>query len=1113
MSVLEPKSLRELTSDLARALDAAGRSEEALHTYRQARLEEGPTPGHAELYDALGNVSERLGDLADALDSYLLATIEDPARGTSAARALALLDDADVSPQRTLDLAAKAESPSTAAATHRLLGHVRRKAGDAEGGLAALRRARELADGPEESEIATDLVELLLDIGDAAGAEQELRSWDGVLPEDLVAEVLLAGGDFAGARARAARAGDLGRAVAMLAALGLGEADTIEVGQPTGATETVAAAVSVHLARAEYDDARKLLIEAEAVGVADSDDLALMRAQVLLEGAGGHEGQAVPAAFADVDEARRVLELVGSGAGDLAVPRWLRRQADVRGYDDRFRYAWAELLAGLACDQASVRAAVEDCPRQTTSLVQDAALDELLARRAVLPDEIASAWERAARAVDRAGHPARAWDHITQAEAAGSTPERRTALADLAWQTSYDLDRGRALDRLAHGMEVLGADSREFGPEAGTEAAYTHALLVSQKAQLAPLETPFAEIERAVPGVLAAMLAEDDRYRALYAANLLRMATLHKSAWYAARRCLDLAAEENGARVPSYAAEAGVIAEANYGGDPALLESLLEVLEKRPDDPSETDFLRAIRLHMALLNGDGWKVDRLLAESPPSGPTGGWERWDWLAALMLRDGVRSRSEELREIAKPEESPEWSIERTAAACRLLGDVASADAYTTQAAERGLRGRHEGPLLNDLVRGAPGAEEALAYLITSWQTPIDLLEWVNVSGPLLADAWPRVKTSVERLKTVARARLAELDDSPPPLEEELGLVPGAAGPHEVGKVLLRLLESERTASAVDVLAWADVLRGVAATGALKPALAAVADGVEQRVNARLGLDAPAPGPDTFLTPNPIAVELGAGIVDHVNPAKPEGEGFIADHVETMRRALRDERGVVVPGIRFRSAYVADNEIVVRIAELPVLRRRIQPEPSAVQRDVIEAVRDGISPYLARVVGLDAVQGLVAEWAEADADLVSRVLPDAAARVRLTWIIQAALHEGLSVADWRQLLDAVEQSGGTNRAMPTLVSAVTHALRAAQAPSEEETRQVPSEVVDAYADGADVTQAQHLLLRWLHDVVIVGRPVHLLAPDDLRDTVATLARTISPAAVTFARSEVSR
>lgn len=1108
-------SVRELTRDLAVALDAAGRSEDALRTFRQALKEDGDVPETADLYDAIGAVCARVGDREQALDSYVLATIAQPSRGGSAERALAILDSADVAPGRTAELAAAVGGSAAAAQAHRLLGRLARRAGDVGGALTALYEARQLTGDDDRIGITSDLVNVLLDVGDAAGAKQEVRAFGDGLPEALVADVLLANGDLAGAREHAERAGEAGRAVALLTALGAGDSDSIEPAPPAGGVDVVAATVAVYLAQGNYDAARKVLAEAGSVDGTGADDFALMHAQVLLEGAGSlTETDPQHSGFADVDEARRVIHLLRGSAEAVVVPRWLRAQAHVRGSDDRFRYAWAEMLAGLVADEADVSDAIDACPRLATTLVQDAALDELRAARSSgAPEEVAAALEQAGRAVDGASDAERAWEWMTKAEATHSTLGRRLAVADLAWRTSYELDGQSAKDRIGRGLDVLDAEHGDFSADAGVDAAYTYGLLVARKAELAPLDTPLAEIERAAPAMLAAMMAEDDRYRALYAVDVLRLVGLHRSAWHAAQRCLELSSGED--PVPWYAAQAVLVAGANYMGEDVDPGPLLDGIENDPIPGAPPGFAGALRLHFALVSGVRTDIEAALATRPQEGSSG-WQRWEWLVAMMLTEGVGPRRDDLRRLVEEpasgdQQSLDWDTR--AEAWRLLGDLDQAAAEVAAAVEHGLTGRRAEAAINDLVRGAEDAEGRLTTLLAERHAPGELLGWLNVSGPLLVQVWPQSGAAVTRSYAVARARLAELRETPPPLEDEIGLVPGAAGPDEVSRVLLRLLEQEHSANPADVLAWAAALREVDAQAALGPALIAAAEGVEQRVGARLGLSSPAPDPAAQLVPNPIAVELGGLLVDHVDPSKPQGEGFIADQVEALRQDLFRERGVVVPGIRFRPGYIGDDEIVVQVQEVPVLRRRLPVDPATLRQDILATVRHGVVTYLARIVGPDAIDRLVEDWSEVDAALVGRVLTGPEARLRLTWIVQAALHEGLSVADWPSMLKAIEGDGGMAAPVPVLAAAVSSVLRSAQPPPAGEAKEVPEEVAAAFADGTAPAKAQHGLLVWLRDVATRGRPAYVVAPDDLRDTVAAFARTVSPSVTTYARSEVPR
>ncbi|MGY4642523.1 hypothetical protein [Cellulomonas sp. URHB0016] len=1233
---VQPRTIRELLGDLAAEVARAGatRTHEAIDYYRRALDEPGDRPHATDLHAAIGDLLDRDGDPTGAFASYLSAVEENATLPQAASRAVALLERV---PALSLDgatrarVAAAAAAPRASGAALHLAAWLRRSEGDLAGAAALLERAWERWDARGAPELTADLVDALLSVDRVGDADGVLEALGASAPPALVAEVRLAQGRLSEARASALQAGSQGVHLAALAELGLDDggehteaaSGSTPVTTPEGATAT---AIVVHLAAhgpEDYEKARRLFVDGDWGAATSPDVLAVFRAQLLFEGAGNTEpaGEGtvtVRTAFDAIDEGRKILRRIArrsAAPAALLHHRWLRRQRAVRMSDDRFTYAMAELVAALGQDPDATRAAVGACARRTTSYVQDAALDELLAQlaqsEAALGDDrsepAAAAKEAAARAVDLTGLPARAYAHALSAVRFASSPARRLLLADIAWRASYDdavpaaptTDGSSQLGMLTTALELFDAERGEFDLDAGSEPAFVHGALRFRRAELAsaaPSMSSRADAFGAVPGLLAAALVDGAPiWRVAHAAYALGEAGLRGSAWAVAVQASRLARSTS--TDVGVAAECAATMGVNHLADRDAVEPELRAFAETETGRSAESarWMASVRFHLAVRTGrhdEAWALLRPSEpvpgedsppydDDPPDMAAATWARWDRLSLRLLRDGIAAHTSRLSAFADDLRTSGDDQFMLAEQLRLLGDPAGSDTVL-DGMEPELASDPNSALerqLNALARGDAGAEAALAALVGTVPSPAKLCELANVSLPLFAAAYAAARPAADRLRRLASERVDTLRSRPVSILEEVDRV---ALPDDVRAVVRQLLwhvESSGSASDADLVAWARRLGDLAVSGALAPALVAVRSGVERRLATSLAeqvtaravagegaddllkllcglpgwpealatsvstpaslwsvLDAvgTAVGPvlaerlsdrlhellgitglpvdvDTWTRAVPLAVRVGSGLTPHVDP--DQGSTLIAEGIPRFQARVLAERGLRLPGIVLREGTeLEDDELVVLVDDVPVHRARVDPDLPSVHDEILDAVERGVGPYLPRFVGPDDVADLVAEWRAADAAAVQAAVPEPDPPLMLTWVLQAGLHEGNDIADWRDVLHVITDAGGLEQPFATLAPAVTHGLRAAR-PPQSAVVTVPEVLLEPLrTDGGITPVAWQKLVGWLWNVVEgADEPVSIRVEDDtLRDTVAVIARSVSPDIATYRASE---
>jgi tetratricopeptide (TPR) repeat protein len=316
-------------------------------------------------------------------------------------------------------------------------------------------------------------------------------------------------------------------------------------------------------------------------------------------------------------------------------------------------------------------------------------------------------------------------------------------------------------------------------------------------------------------------------------------------------------------------------------------------------------------------------------------------------------------------------------------------------------------------------------------------------------------------------------------------------------------------------------------------------------------------------------PIMVEVGDDLVPVVD-SRQDGGVFLYELIPAMRERIVTRLGVNVPGVRLRGdPALPANGYRAHVDDVPVLTGSVPPgayfaevsesaqaPPGSVtdfqpltaepglwivlddtdQRHdganrlppaqyLIHQIEQVMRAHLVRYLGPQEVATLVETWsAEGEEDLVTAVLPDADARLRLTWILQRLVEDGLPITDWVAMLTAVRDAGGITTPSRVLYRAVRARLRY-QLPGPRTGRKtvfVPAEREQALLElggaaggsAASPADPRHEFLRWLRQAVASAGPAITLVTgtQDGREVVSALARTEHRMITTLSRDELA-
>jgi hypothetical protein len=374
------------------------------------------------------------------------------------------------------------------------------------------------------------------------------------------------------------------------------------------------------------------------------------------------------------------------------------------------------------------------------------------------------------------------------------------------------------------------------------------------------------------------------------------------------------------------------------------------------------------------------------------------------------------------------------------------------------------------------------------------------------------------------------------------------------------------------AADVYWTADTMLQAAQDGpdappAVRDKARAVRELVRVRLSEILGLGRDTTGTELPYVA-PTAVELGDDLVPFVD-SRQDGGVFLYELIPAMRDRIVSRLGVNVPGVRMRGqpalpAYgyrALVDEVPVLTGSVPlsacfaefpgaaqappgsitdfhpltgepglwiVTDDKDQPHDGANRltpaQYLIHQIEEVMRAHLARYLGPQEVATLVETWsAQGEEDLVTGVLPDADARLRLTWVLQRLVEDGLPITDWMAMLTAIHDAGGITAPSHVLHRAIRARLRD-QLPGARTGRKtvfVPAELEQALLGGAADDSAaspadpRHEFLRWLRQTVASDGPaITLIAgTQDAREVVSALARSENRIITTLSRDELAK
>jgi flagellar biosynthesis component FlhA len=261
-------------------------------------------------------------------------------------------------------------------------------------------------------------------------------------------------------------------------------------------------------------------------------------------------------------------------------------------------------------------------------------------------------------------------------------------------------------------------------------------------------------------------------------------------------------------------------------------------------------------------------------------------------------------------------------------------------------------------------------------------------------------------------------------------------------------------------------------------------------------------------------------------------PSGYCIKLDEVPLFERALRLEASVAVVAVtdeaRAQGAELADFHPLTGAAGVWLLAEVAQAGDDQVDmltapQRLIHEIERVMRGNLGRYLGPQEVAELVGTWSESDdASLVASVLPDADARLRLTWILQALVDEDVPIADWQAVLAAVHEAGGITAPTRALSRAVRLRLRdqlpgpltgkpVVRVPAEHEAALLGE--LTAEGGPAVPSQSGHEFLRWLRQTVAARGPTIALVTrtQDAREVVSALARAEDRMIATLSEDEL--
>jgi hypothetical protein len=802
--------------ELALALMGTERFAEAGAELREALREPGDEPPDWRIHFHLGVLEQQAGsEPLEVFSRFLTAALASPAPAAEepVARALQMLEDHTAARRWTSGL--------DRAQVDLLLS--RALSGGAPASMVSLASQLSLLRG--DAETAGSLISTMSD--------DRLRADPALGTAQTVAEAIRSvdQGDFESAlalldRSEVAREPTAAAARAM-ALYGIGRLDQA-LDSAAGAQvtfETAMAQALVWLRRAaegSETDAQMADAFAQAGRAASTaarlaptlGDGLLLRAQVELE------------ASHDIDEGRRLLQkALRKLERDPDRARLWRLQRRVRD-DDRFRYVSLEVAA--ACDRREDLLAVhpERLPFLRTTVLQDAALAELIARAkhaARELDDSATLFDRSADWYVATGQP----DHGLEVRRVGNsirpTTDGLIKLAREEWQASFrGAEEGRqAADQVGNGLAALDRlDGSPLDQDASqrVEAAYMRGLLLARHAELVPATLP--DRWRPLPWLLAAALDDPSHsYRAAHLAWALNSAAINRAALHFAERALSLDEHDE------WLMETFVVMHMNWYGvlDPRT-QDLIDAIGHetwgptvRAIDALDRGDLQGLRAHLDSVTHDAY-----------------WAREVRARGTARLDGIGQAEPLLRSLLDEATSEPINHFAAADAALALRDLDAARRYIEQGRARNQVNPRVAEYTGALIDMLAGSDEAPGVLSAKLSTAINpflLRSWANAELPILVDTWAQDARAVELLEALRRECLERIDQLPSavPLTAEVDQALVTSSDPALDKVVRELLHAEARGGVADPAA-AEMLRNLAAEAGVPsyvgPLLAATA-----------------------------------------------------------------------------------------------------------------------------------------------------------------------------------------------------------------------------------------------------------------------------------------------
>jgi hypothetical protein len=175
------------------------------------------------------------------------------------------------------------------------------------------------------------------------------------------------------------------------------------------------------------------------------------------------------------------------------------------------------------------------------------------------------------------------------------------------------------------------------------------------------------------------------------------------------------------------------------------------------------------------------------------------------------------------------------------------------------------------------------------------------------------------------------------------------------------------------------------------------------------------------------------------------------------------------------------------------------------------LIHRVERVLRRHLHRYLGPQEVAARVDDWVAGDrTGLVAAVVPDRRARERLTWVLKALVQDGVPITDWRAILEAIRDAGGTDAPILVLRRAARGRLRD-QLPGPragDRLLHLPEGLSTSALGPSRID-----LLDWLRTSVAGAGPAISIVTQtqDQREAVAPIARGFSALITTFSTDEL--